>query len=127
MTSKEALEILKDSYHTKRDTELLESIQKDLDKLEQLAKIEEELGIDLITLFKALQNGVYVKRKNKYIYIDCADLSLNNKRYSNEYEAIQNDTTIYEGYNLALLGNKEWLYFNDYGKTWSLTEKELRK
>ena len=30
-------------------------------KLKSLEDIEEELGIDLITLFKALKNGIYIK------------------------------------------------------------------
>lgn len=38
MTSKEALTILKYSYHTRRDTELLSIIEKDLEVLEILKK-----------------------------------------------------------------------------------------
>lgn len=36
-------------------------IEEAVDKLGQLEDIEEELGIDLITLFKALRDGVYCK------------------------------------------------------------------
>ena len=36
---------------------------KTINKLGQLEDIEEELGIDFITLFKALKDGVYTKRR----------------------------------------------------------------
>ena len=39
MNSLEALKILKDSYHTKRDTELLSIIENDLEVLKILQKI----------------------------------------------------------------------------------------
>ena len=32
-------------------------------KLSQLEDIEDELGIDLITLYKALKNGIYIKNQ----------------------------------------------------------------
>ena len=38
---------------------IVDVIEKELKEHEQYKKIEEELGIDLITLFKALKNGVY--------------------------------------------------------------------
>ena len=72
----------------------------------QLEDIEEELGIDLITLFKALKNGVYediVDQKYKHF-----DLSY----------AIDNVFTIW-------LGRPHEL--KDYGKTWALTREELEK
>lgn len=45
-----------------------EELSTELDsihKLGQLEDIEEELGIYLITLFKALKNGIYCKIENK--------------------------------------------------------------
>lgn len=35
-----------------------------IEKLGQLEDIEEELGIDLITLFRAFKNGIYYKGKD---------------------------------------------------------------
>ncbi|MCR4661654.1 MAG: hypothetical protein K5765_06635 [Clostridia bacterium] len=74
-------------------------------KLGQLEDIEDELGIDLITLFKALKNGFYTKNVH------------------------------YTGYGMGVsiiqkcLWNEEWqddvYYFKDYGKTWALTKEEL--
>ena len=41
-------------------------------KLGQLEDIEEELGIDLFVLFRALKNGIYVKnRKNEIRRVSC--------------------------------------------------------
>ena len=83
--------------------------------------IEEELGIDLITLFKALKNGVYYDIGSKtiryyeidgsqYIDIDIQDQFLN-LMYVSPYE----DSCHCE-MSLAL---------DDYGKTWALTKEEL--
>ena len=71
-------------------------------KLGQLEDIEDELGIDLVTLFKALkQNYVYVRtnvgiEKNK-------------------------------GFNICGLELWSQIKLNpkDYGKTWALTKEEL--
>ena len=49
-----------------------------LNKLGQLEDIEEELGIDLITLFKALKNGVYHKTKCGIWFISYLDLQFTN-------------------------------------------------
>ena len=96
-------------FHTKESKERACYIQEPrlqaiYEKLFELEDIEEELGIDLVTLFKALeQNYVYVKtnvgiEKNK-------------------------------GFNLC--GLELWsqvkLNAKDYGKTWALTKKEKKK
>ena len=73
MTSKESLEKL--SYITiyEEDIDLIfkgdlgevyrsefDIISKDLDLFEEYRKIEEEIGVDFITLIKMLKNGVYI-------------------------------------------------------------------
>lgn len=78
-----------------------------IEKLGQLEDIEDNLGIDLITLFKAIKDGFYTK----------------NARYT--------------GYGMGIsitkkcLWNDEWqddiYYFKDYGKNWALTKEELEK
>lgn len=69
MTSKEALEevrcVLVSNQVTKRykdifEENLLRPIEKDLDLLEEHRKIEEEIGVDFITLAKMLKDGVYI-------------------------------------------------------------------
>lgn len=71
-----------------------------------LEALEEELGIDLITLFKAYFNGFYIKGgfvKGGEWYLE---LCLETKSF-----------------RLKATDNK--YYFKDYGKTWALTKEEL--
>jgi len=89
-------------------------ISKDLNeiiqKLGQLEDIEEELGIDLITLFKALKNGAYdLNCSNKPRH--CSGMSI--QYYNNEWylEHIESGCFCER--------------LKDYGKTWALTKEEL--
>ena len=83
-----------------------------IDKLGQLEDIEEEFGIDLITLFKAVMNGFWYK--NKYGYHQADDyeyvIDLESNRLVKLYEE---DGRIF--------------CFEDYGKDWALTKKELEE
>ncbi len=76
---------------------------KIVNELIQYKKIEEELGVDLVTLFKALKDG----------FVDCL----------NEYHHFSNlyfsDEEIFDGYTHQSYNIK------DYGKTWALTKEEL--
>lgn len=82
-------------------------------KLGQLEDIEEELGIDLITLFKALDrnNNIYVKDDNKIVEFD---ETLIDKRTLDKYQLY-----LSQGYEYMCLS------FKYYGKTWALTREEL--
>lgn len=76
-----------------------------IEKLGQLEDIEEELGIDLITLFKALKEGIWYKFENaniRYIYVNYLDLGF----YVDHFVFWLNETS---SFNLK-----------DYGKTWWL-------
>ena len=78
-----------------------------LKKLGQLEDIEDELGIDLITLFEALKNGIWLKdKKDQFIPYHCL---------------LRDDfiLVLYED-----IYKKEYL-LKDYGKTWALTKEEL--
>ena len=114
MTSKEALKNIKTLSYCKQHITIQEwcnIIEQDLDRLEELKDLEEEIGIDLITLFKALKNGIWIKKKGK----------------------IKNLLFFYENVNLY----EDYLYIcpvdiydervciNQYGKTWALTREEL--
>lgn len=82
------------------------NIGEHVNKLGQLEDIEEELGIDLITLFKALKNGFYAE--HRYIqqcYICFID----------------------DEWAIVNLKNDEWWLLKDYGKTWALTREELEE
>ena len=71
MSSKEALKDIFDilvnfeclsNIHDEQDIkkQKFEIIKKDLDLLEEYRKIEEEIGVDFITLVKMLKDGVYI-------------------------------------------------------------------
>jgi len=80
-------------------------------KLGQLEDVEEEFGIDLVTLFKAFKNGVYVKIDGEIDYIQY--VSIFKKRKWHLYSS----STFWGKYDIGLVKN--------YGKTWALTRKEL--
>lgn len=87
--------------------------QQAIDKLGQLEDIEDELGIDLITLFKAL--------KQKYIYVLLEGEKIN---MSFEYSLEQNGGFYYwwcEEDDIC-----HYYEIKDYGKTWALTKGELK-
>lgn len=83
--------------------------------------IEKELGIDLITLFKALNNGVWTNQEQTYGDAKQGKIRFFQVRLSLEENAI------------GCIHNSMWkgkevirtLYFKDYGKTWALTREEL--
>ena len=100
----------------KQNTKLYPYIYSDIDdtfegkpinKLGFLEDIEEELDIDLITLFKAL-NECYTEDGYKG-----TAMILNNKEIGIKYQ----------------LGENSWssriCKISDYGKTWALTKEEL--
>lgn len=92
--------------------------EKSNEKLHKILEIEEELGIDLITLFKALKNGVYCFDYENQLIHDYVWLINNyitagaSKKLSCSFE------TFYD---------RQILSFEDYGKTWSLDKKDLTK
>lgn len=81
------------------------------DKLGQLEDIEDELGIDLITLFKALQNGIWIKQKGQI------------KNLLFFYE----DVNLYKDYLYACPADiyEERVSTHQYGETWALDKEEL--
>lgn len=85
------------------------------EKLCQLEDIEEELGIDLITLFKALeQDNIWVKEHNtkeQEIVYERVRLNFLNKTL----DFVEPRKEIGKGRNLF-----------GYGVTWALTKEELK-
>lgn len=106
LTEKETTEMFDNLAHYYSTEEYIEAINK----LGQLEDIEYELGIDLITLFKALKNGITYKTPlgNNYAYT-----TLTSDRLSIEYK-----------WKCLRKGTHKF-YFKDYGKTWALTKEEL--
>ena len=83
---------------------------------EDYHKIEEELGIDLITLFRALKNGFYVYKDNHVVEIKSHKGNCGVMSFYASYDSIIAEDVFEQQYIYLL---------KDYGKTWALTEKEL--
>lgn len=98
-----------------------------IDKLGKLEDIEDELGIDLITLFKALKNGIYIsnERADKNEKYDIEDLWIgysngNRKSYELTWETWGGHSS-----GETYFPYKRSVSTKDYGKTWALTKEEL--
>lgn len=81
------------------DAEKSREIKDIINELVPLAELEEELGIELLTLFKMLKNGFYIRTEAGIIFIKNED----------EWEKLKS-------YNE---------FKSEYGKTWALTKEEL--
>ena len=124
MTSKEALKDILDilmnferlfDIHDKQEVKKQRSeiIEEDLDQLEEYRKIEEELGVDLITLFTALENGVWYK-----------DYKDNDKiKFTDDLEENMKCKELIVPAKYTIIGLK----FRDYGETWALDKEEFYK
>lgn len=87
----------------------------------EIEDLEDEIGIDLITLFKALKNGVYLKDKNgncRYAKVTLISQVEDRFSYSQEEMKILGFCLMEQEYG-------EDCFFKDYDKTWSLTKEEL--
>lgn len=80
-------------------------------KLGQLEDVEDELGIELLTLIGALENGFYRYRPTAINNVICfiAKPKVNMKQKCFTY------------------GSYGKSYFKDYKRTWALTKEELEK
>lgn len=92
-------------------------------KLCQLEDIEEELNIELITLFEALKNGAwFIDYRDSHIFYAKATIPsfFNSSTYDSPQENIE-----FKGFKILdqLYGIGHEL--KDYGKTWALTKEEL--
>ena len=86
-------------------------IEEKLKAYEKIKNVEEELGIDLITIFKALKSGFYYRKEGAIVHISKDDLLL------------RSGAIHFIGKGLIFAGL--FLPFKDYGKTWALTKEEL--
>lgn len=96
-------------------------IHNAIDKLGQLEDIEERLGIKLSTLIKAVDDGIYSKEYNEMRKVDLIRLELIPGYSITKYEYT------FEGLCLYDDDLEECYEFKDYGKTWALTKKEIKK
>ena len=105
------------------------SLNDCIEKLGQLEDIEDELGIDLITLFKALKNGFYIKYKGNIVHIFPDKHITINFWYKIINVFIPPKFLIdckKRTHCLTETIDEEY-WFKDYGKTWALTREELEK
>lgn len=87
-------------------------------KLSALEDLEQELGIDLLTLFKALkQDYIYVKH-----YYGCGNTFKINKEFIQGLKYADDNTPVFWTDDW---GKEHMVYIKDYGKTWALTKEEL--
>ena len=126
MTSKEALKDIKDVLDMLIDFARLninedikkqkfEIIKKDLDLLEEHRKIEEEIGVDFITLVKMLKDGVYIN--------DGGIVNEIGHIYKEQVKSIEHWPVW--GFTAGDDEMKTLCAFKDRGKTWALDKKEF--
>ena len=98
-----------------------------INKLGQLEDVEEELGIYLITLYKALNKGFYIKYNDKIIHI-FPDKNITVNFWYNTINVFIPPKFFIDckkGTDYLSEEIDEEYWFKDYGKTWSLTKEEL--
>ena len=98
-----------------------------VNKLGQLEDIEEENGIDLITLFKALKDGFYIKYNDKIVHIFPDKHITINFWYKtiNVFIPPKFFIDCKKGTDYLSETIDEEYWFKDYGKTFALTREEL--
>ena len=85
-------------------------------KLQDLENVEEEIGIGLTVLFKALKNGVYYFDEQGQLIHDYVWLV-------NDYVAERVPDKL--SFSFKTYHSRQILLFEDYGKTWALYKQEL--
>ena len=131
MTSKEALEKLSYIPIYEEDIDIIfkgdlcevyrnevDIISKDLDLLEEYRKLEEEIGVDFITLVKMLKDGVYIN--------DGGIVNEIGHIYKEQVKSIEHWPVW--GFNVGDDDEMKSFYaFKDRGKTWALDKEEFYK
>lgn len=101
-------------------------------KLGQIEDIEEELGIDVVTLVKALKNGIYtydydlhkkINEKVNIIHCSC-DLDINIYQELRLLPILKKEC-YRKGYHYIKPIALGMVSLKEYGKTWALTKEEL--
>lgn len=117
----------KDYWYREDLEQVCDKEQIVLTKLGQLEDIEEELGIDLTTLFKALNKGFYIKYNNKIVHIPPDKNITVNFWYNIINVSIPPKFFIdcKKGTDYLSEEIDEEYWFKDYGKDWALTKEEL--
>ena len=125
MTSKEALKDIFDilinferlsNIHDKQDIkkQKFDIVEKDLELLKDYRKIEEEIGVDFITLVKMLKDDVYIN--------DGGSVDEIGHIYKEQVKAIEH----WPVWGFTVGDNVEYA-FKDRGRTWALDKEEFYK
>ena len=114
------------------------SLDKATEKLHKILEIEDELGIELITLYRALNRGIYYKEDNHIFFTTNNIVLVSNELVQVKPTYAVKEATIkscYYGDCEPLKYLKDAHYWDwktcnhwklkDYGVTWSLTKEEL--
>lgn len=120
ITKKEGVitQIDKDGNIIKNDFIEVKDKDEAYKKLYELENFEDELGIELTTLFKALKYGVYYFTSQNQLTHDYVWL-FNNHISVCDHEKLS--------YSLLTCFKKQILSFEDYEKTWSIDGKALEQ
>ena len=126
-------------YHTEIPfMEAITNIMEDLEILKQYKNIEKELGVDLLTLFKALKDGIWIREgfygtcilEGGPIFIKPHCLHLGIYDYYGE-KTKEGDYGEHEAalcfYDMIYEDVNNIAKVKDYGKTWSLDKQTLEK
>ena len=98
------------------------SLDKATEKLHAILEIEEELGIDLITLFKASEYGFYMINEGQIKFVKQGYQFNLRGRYihlNSGYKKLD--------FKLEDKPFSDILLFKDYGATWSIDRKDLEQ
>lgn len=95
------------------------------DKLGQLEDIEDFIGIDLLTIIKALTNGIYFKTAKHTGFIKGNKIRL--ASHLTYVISLEETKTLFTGLKIIFGQTGICLDSYDYGKTWALTKEELEK
>lgn len=98
-------------------------------KLSELEDIEEKVGISLIIIFKALKNGIWVKREDKIEKIEITTnlrlvLDCNGSTDKMSYWILDYQDITRGNDRIECIDN--W-FVDKYGVEWALTKEELEK
>lgn len=106
-----------------------------VNKLGELEDIEEKLGIDLVTLFEALENGIWIKIDNwafgygiekTPVFIKKVDIGYQDyDEVDKNYKLIIDEKNVLCIYELPYDGLDRCARIKDYGRTWAMTREEL--
>ena len=117
----------KDYWYREYLEQVCDKEQIVLTKLGQLEDVEDKLEIDLLTLFKALNKGFYIKYNNKIIHI-FPDKNITVNFWYNTINVFIPPKFFIDckkgtDYLSETIDEEYW--FKDYGKTWSLDKGNL--